>query len=180
MGALLATSYQAAVPGQGNCRHTTEGWKALESSVRCLHRIVSGTGKLFAASATPELRQLVYKCFSHMNRFVRETAFNAQAALCEALAGTDELDAMGVEMAERVNDGLSDNWSQVISHTLLFRHKAASVPIKMAEITRFSLLTCSTCCLRHPAAAYHIRVGHRVMSSKMFADVQQGVCCVER
>jgi hypothetical protein len=113
MGALLATSYTAAQPGQGNCRHTTEGWKALESSVRCLCSIVTGTGKAFASSATPELRQLVYKCFSHMNRFVRERAYDAQAGLCAALAGTEDLDDMGVEIAEHVNDGLSDNWSQV-------------------------------------------------------------------
>ena len=113
MGDLLATSYSAATPGQGTCRHMTEGWKALESSVRCVHRVATGAGAAFAPEATPELRGLLYQCFNHMNRFVRETAYLAQAALCASLAGTGVLAAMAREVAERVNDGLSDNWSQV-------------------------------------------------------------------
>ena len=112
MGALLASSYEPAVPGK-SLRHTTEGWKALESSVRCLHRVVAGAGASFAPHATPELRKLLYSCFDHMNRFVRETAYLALAALCTALKGTPELEGMAQEVAERLKDGLSDNWSQV-------------------------------------------------------------------
>lgn len=113
MGALLASSYEPAKPGAGTCRHTTEGWKALESSVRCVHRIAHGAGAAFAPHATPELRALLYKCLDHVNRFVRETAFLALAALCEALAGTAELQGMAAEVAQRLRDGLGDNWSQV-------------------------------------------------------------------
>jgi hypothetical protein len=113
VGALLTTSYQPAVPGIGSCRHMTEGWKALESSVCCLHRVVAGTGSSFVPYATPELRALLYQCFNHMNRFVRETAYLALAALCTALLGTPELEGMAVEIAEKLRDGLSDNWSQV-------------------------------------------------------------------
>lgn len=125
MGALLASSYTAATPGQGTCRHMTEGWKALESSVRCVHRVATGAGAAFAPEATPELRGLLYQCFNHMNRFVRETAYLAQAALCASLAGTRELTAMAGEVADRVNDGLSDNWSQVRSRS---RARRASLP----------------------------------------------------
>jgi hypothetical protein len=55
----------------------------------------------------------MYDCFNHMNRFVRETAFLATEAICLALEGTEELVGMAEELAERLRDGLSDNWSQV-------------------------------------------------------------------
>lgn len=52
----------------------------------------------------------------HPNRFVRETAHFTAASMCEALAGEQLLD-IGQDLAERLADGLSDNWSQVGTHT---------------------------------------------------------------
>jgi hypothetical protein len=51
----------------------------------------------------------------HPNRFVRETAHFTAATLCQALQGEGEgrLLAVGQDLAERLADGLSDNWSQV-------------------------------------------------------------------
>lgn len=53
----------------------------------------------------------------HPNRFVRETAHFTAATLCQALQGEGEgrLLAVGQDLAERLADGLSDNWSQVRS-----------------------------------------------------------------
>lgn len=48
----------------------------------------------------------------HPNRFVRETAHFTAATLCQALQG-ERLVAVGPDLAERLADGLSDNWSQV-------------------------------------------------------------------
>jgi len=48
----------------------------------------------------------------HPNRFVRETAHFTAATLCQALQGERLLSA-GQDLAERLSDGLSDNWSQV-------------------------------------------------------------------
>jgi hypothetical protein len=48
----------------------------------------------------------------HPNRFVRETAHFTAASMCEALAGPRLL-GIGQDLAERLADGLSDNWSQV-------------------------------------------------------------------
>lgn len=113
MGALLSAAYEAAKPGVGNLRHGTEGWKALETSVQCAHEVMAGTGVAFAPHATPEVRALLRRCFSHMNRFVRETGYLAMAALCTALSGTDALEQIAEEVASDLVDGLSDNWSQV-------------------------------------------------------------------
>lgn len=52
-------------------------------------------------------------------RFVRETAFVAVAAICTALQNLPELSQIAVELSEKLRDGLSDNWSQVISFTFL-------------------------------------------------------------
>jgi hypothetical protein len=54
----------------------------------------------------------------HPNRFVRETAHFTAASMCEALAGLRLL-GIGQELAERLADGLSDNWSQVCYITML-------------------------------------------------------------
>lgn len=48
----------------------------------------------------------------HPNRFVRETAHFTAASVCVALQG-ERLVAVGPDLAERLADGLSDNWSQV-------------------------------------------------------------------
>lgn len=65
----------------------------------------------------------------HPNRFVRETAHFTAASMCEALAGPRLL-GIGQELAERLADGLSDNWSQVRQqqhhHTLL--HTCSHTP----------------------------------------------------
>lgn len=113
LSSLLSAAYKPAQPGTGACRHTTEGWKALESSVRAVHHVAAGAGAAFAPHATPELRAILYDCFNHMNRFVRETAYLAAAAVCAALQGLPELAEAAAEIAERLRDGLSDNWSQV-------------------------------------------------------------------
>lgn len=48
----------------------------------------------------------------HPNRFVRETAHFTAATVCQALQG-EQLQSVGQDLAERLADGLSDNWSQV-------------------------------------------------------------------
>ena len=113
LGTLLQEAYKPAVPGSGNLRHGTEGWKCLETSVLCLHEVMQGCGPAFAPHADASLRNTLYRCFDHMNRFVRETGFLALAALCSALAGTPSLDELAPEIAGKLMDGLSDNWSQV-------------------------------------------------------------------
>lgn len=54
----------------------------------------------------------VRRSMHHPNRFVRETAHFTAATLCQALQG-ERLLAVGQDLAERLADGLSDNWSQV-------------------------------------------------------------------
>lgn len=81
--------------------------------MRALHHVAAGAGASFAPHVTSDLRSILYDCFNHMNRFVRETAYLAAAAVCAALHGLPELSDVALEVSEKLRDGLSDNWSQV-------------------------------------------------------------------
>ncbi|GFR51159.1 hypothetical protein Agub_g13515, partial [Astrephomene gubernaculifera] len=59
-----------------------------------------------------EVRGLLYRALHHPNRFVRETGHLTMCTVCEALRGP-ELAAIAPEVAERLADGMGDNWSQV-------------------------------------------------------------------
>eukprot|EP00878_Enallax_costatus_P018771 GHUV01019781.1.p1 GENE.GHUV01019781.1~~GHUV01019781.1.p1 ORF type:complete len:295 (+),score=54.89 GHUV01019781.1:560-1444(+) len=112
LAALLQTSYQPLVPGVGQLRHGTEGWKCLETSMKAFQQLVEGTGAAVAPYITGDVQDLLYRSMHHPNRFVRETAHFTAASMCEALAGPQLLE-IGQDLAERLADGLSDNWSQV-------------------------------------------------------------------
>eukprot|EP00892_Ulva_mutabilis_P004621 jgi/Ulvmu1/2530/UM138_0035.1 len=161
LSSLLSTAYQPAQPGTGACRHTTEGWKALESSVRALHHVAAGAGASFAPHATPEVRGVLYDCFNHMNRFVRETAFLAAAAVCAALRGLPELSNIAAEVAEKLRDGLSDNWSQVrFASSRATRELLQGVPEARRE-DLLPLLLPAMCLNR-----YYVAEGVRVFSQE--------------
>jgi hypothetical protein len=94
-------------------RHGTEGWKALETSVRALQQVVDA---LPPADVAPRLsapvRAVLYGALGHPNRFVRETGHFMLASASAALKGP-ALEEAADELAPRIADGLSDNWSQV-------------------------------------------------------------------
>ena len=83
---------------------------------QALQQLAEGCGRAFAGAATPELRGLLLRGMHHPNRFVREAGYLTLAALC-ACAPPGSLDAWGAQAAERLQDGLSENWSQVRIHT---------------------------------------------------------------
>lgn len=59
-----------------------------------------------------QVRELLYKALHHPNRFVRETGHFTMCTVCAALRGP-QLVAVAEEVAPRLADGMSDNWSQV-------------------------------------------------------------------
>jgi len=112
LGDLLGAAYTAQVPGRGDMRHGTEGWKCLETSCRALQRMMEGSGHAFRPLVSDDLRRLVYRTLLHPNRFVRESGYFATGAMAETFTG-DEMERLGEEVAGKLRDGLSDNWSQV-------------------------------------------------------------------
>lgn len=78
-----------------------------------MQHIIEGCGDDFQQCVTGGLRDLVYRALLHPNRFVRETGYHIVASLCRVCAGP-ELEGFAPEIAERLQDGLSENWSQVL------------------------------------------------------------------
>jgi len=61
---------------------------------------------------TPELRDVIFRALLHQNRFVRETCYHILAELC-MLCSHEQLLEFSDSIAERLQDGLNENWSQV-------------------------------------------------------------------
>ena len=80
--------------------------------MQALKIIIEGMGQAFADQLTPDLLRLLYKATRHPNRFVRETSYHILAAICKVSAGRP-LQGCGKEVAVCLQDGLSENWSQV-------------------------------------------------------------------
>jgi hypothetical protein len=113
LSSLLASTYKPLVPGTGEMRHGTEGWKALETSVRALQQVVDALPPAdVAPRLSADVRSALYGSLSHPNRFVRETGHFMLASVSAALKGP-ALEEAAPELAPRIADGLSDNWSQV-------------------------------------------------------------------
>eukprot|EP00884_Botryococcus_braunii_P015994 jgi/Botrbrau1/3078/Bobra.0070s0065.1 len=109
---LLENSYRLQRPGVGEMRHGTEGWRCLETAFKALQHIIEGCEDRFQPAVTPSLRDLIYRALLHPNRFVRETCYHILASLCRVCAGP-ELEGFAADVAEHLQDGLSENWSQV-------------------------------------------------------------------
>lgn len=73
---------------------------------------MEGCGPAFAPCVTPELRALLFRTLLHPNRFARETGYHVLAAVCQLAAGGSLL-GWAPAAVERLQDGLSENWSQV-------------------------------------------------------------------
>ena len=117
--------------------HDTEGWRALDTSFRCLLSIMQGLGGVFASCINARLTSLVAKALQHTNRYVRETAFYVLGTVCDVLGsewaargpstGAQDLGRPREDTHEDeekrqrhlifaaadVKLGLADNWSQV-------------------------------------------------------------------
>ena len=73
---------------------------------------MEGCGRAFGACVTPALRALLFRALLHPNRFVRERGYHILAALCVLCAGERLLCELAPDAVPRLQDGLSENWSQ--------------------------------------------------------------------
>ena len=84
-------------------------WKALQG-------LIQGAGQAYQPYFNEEVRQQLWQCLYHPNRFVRETGYETSGNLCAIFAGTP-LQLWGKELALKLQDGLSENWSQVLLYS---------------------------------------------------------------
>jgi len=112
MGQLMQNVYKVDVPGKGQMRHMTEGWKCLETSYRALQKVMEGIGADFGPFVTSDLRKLIYRSLLHPNRFIREIGHFVIKSLVFAMP-PDLLASVAPKLSKQLVEGLSDNWSQV-------------------------------------------------------------------
>ena len=77
-----------------------------------LQQIIDGCGEAFGPHVTPELLHVIFRALLHQNRFVRETCYHTLASVC-ALCPHEQLLGFSDSAAQRLQDGLNENWSQV-------------------------------------------------------------------
>lgn len=101
-----------------------------------MRRIIENTGVGFQRHLTTELLDLLYKSCRHPNRFVRETSYHTLAAVC-SISPASSVHQLGYALAEVLQDGLSENWSQVRSSPLLH---AFACPLRCMTVVIRALL----------------------------------------
>ena len=98
--------------------HETIGWKALETSMRGLQRVIEGYGEDFVTNGhlTPQLITIATeRTLDHENRYVREVGYDVCGGIVEELCKSSKGEANETisTFAQAIKRGLTDNWSQV-------------------------------------------------------------------
>lgn len=112
LDSLLESSYKPVVPGTGDLRHGTEGWKCLETSFRATAKIMEACGTEFQLRLNSRLLDLIFKGTVHLNRFVREICFLAIGSFCSHL-DQPNIVKYSKDIVTALSRGLGDDWSQV-------------------------------------------------------------------
>ena len=81
-------------------------------SLQVLQGLIQGAGSAYQPFFDTTMQQLIWKCLYHPNRFIREIGYETCGDLCVVFAGRS-LQAWGKDLAVKLQDGLSENWSQV-------------------------------------------------------------------
>ena len=84
------------------------------------------------------------RCLAHPNRFVRESTAILLGRVCELLKQSDVLVDQQLTVAELLKQGLTDNWSQVHSHSIL-THRVHSYTEIASERAKSSRQTGEIC-----------------------------------
>jgi hypothetical protein len=96
-----------------NAMHESEGWRALESSVTALQRLIAGVGTALTSTQARTLIPVLERCVAHSNRFVRQMAYMALGAIA-SIADVDLFTTtIAPELAPRIANGTLDGWSEV-------------------------------------------------------------------
>ncbi|KAG0725181.1 hypothetical protein GWK47_039084 [Chionoecetes opilio] len=148
--------------------HDTAGWRNLETSMKCLEHMITGTGHKFLPFINQDLLDLIFQALTHTNRFVRETGFSVCGALvsCGAEEGAELLESnpmfmFGDQLTQHLGQGLADNWSQVrLASSMATRKFLMSLPPAARE--RFFPTLLPRLCLNR----YYVAEGVRLYSQE--------------
>ena len=80
--------------------------------LQVLQGLIQGAGQAYQPYFDDPMQQQLWKCLYHPNRFIRETGYEISGDLCRIFAG-QPLERWAKDLAMKLQDGLSENWSQV-------------------------------------------------------------------
>ena len=92
--------------------HLFQAYNAQRSSVQVIRCIVEELQTQTTEVDQPDLMRILFDACHHPNRFVRETDYHILAAIV-ANCSPPTLSEIGADVARSLEDGLSENWSQV-------------------------------------------------------------------
>lgn len=175
---LVATEVgHAAAEGVSNggvIFHETIGWKALETSMRGLQRVVEGYGKAFIEDGhlTPQLIAIATeKTLNHENRYVREVGYDVCGGivkeLCESTDGASN-ETIAV-FAQAIKRGLTDNWSQV-RYAASIAVRKLLVGLKPEAYEPFLSFLVPRMCLNRYYLAQGVKLYSQETWTKVFAE----------
>ena len=101
---------------------------------------------------------MIFRALLHQNRFVRETCYHILAELC-MLCSHEQLLEFSDSIAERLQDGLNENWSQVCNKS----QKKPHSPCGFNSIRDL---------LRHPGCAVHAVLSQQLLQLSDSVDEQ--------
>lgn len=164
--------------------HDTAGWRNLETSMKCLEHMITGSGPKFLPYINQDLLDLIFQALTHTNRFVRETGFSVCGALvsCGAeesaeLMESNPMFTFGDQLTQNLGQGLADNWSQVrLASSVATRKFLMSLPAAARE--RFFPTLLPRLCLNR----YYVAEGVRLHSQETWRQVTgaEGKALVEK
>jgi len=146
-------------------QHDTEGWKTLYSAFKTLEQCVRGCGESFEPEMTDDFFNLVVKSTKHINRFVRECAYQCLEAICHS-STVEGLCDLAPDLSILIAYGLSDNWSQVRhASSVAVRSFLAKLPQDEGEKYYPALLP--PMCLNR----YYVAAGVRIYSQETWVQL---------
>lgn len=92
--------------------HDTEGWKSLDTSMNCLKNLIEAIGKNIFDLDLSQILAIVIKSAQHLNRFVKEIAFQIIDVLFQAAKDNSSDKQMEIYQATvpLISDSLTDTW----------------------------------------------------------------------
>lgn len=146
-------------------QHDTEGWKCLYSAFKTVEQCVRGSGSEFTLKPEDKLFELMVRSTKHINRFVRECAFELVEAICIS-CDAEQMSTMESDLATLIAFGLTDNWSQVrYASSVAVRSFLKRLSIEQQE-KYFPALLPPMCLNR-----YYVAAGVRTYSQETWRDV---------
>jgi hypothetical protein len=92
--------------------HDTEGWKSLDTSMNCLRSLIEAIGKTILNIDISDVLAMINKSAQHLNRFVKEIAFQIINTLIEACKENtcDKTMQIYEITVPLISTGLTDIW----------------------------------------------------------------------